>query len=673
MRLEQPDRAKESKPLINSIVDAATCHVTVEKQPNQRKASFWKATLVPENQLVSARVAIFMTDAAGEFPILADLPSDRDGSCSRVFRLPSPPSRVVFSVQPASAADRGVTCRFALVPLKEKAELLLSKIKGLARRPSQWIGKWRHFTAAPMPLSFRKTWQERETAETQCARLLAMYDSADERTRIRLLLAAASTPLPGLKLVLLERTGGACPSIRIVSASIESGTFSLKKAGQIGLVAITGQEERSPAQQIAEWLLLEEPDAVIFANDTGSFAELGPALLVAALQHPGVTMSTGDYLTPAADGQFRWVALPAFSRVLLQELNYINGAGAFVWDQKVATLFAGLPSDALTLSGLARQLSRGNPDAAFHHVPRAVFVCQDAPLRTSRNVPHSGDEATDQKVVDSKHRISIIIPTKDRLDTLPPLVNRLLPLLGEHMELIIIDNGSRHPDVLTFLTQAGEHPNVQVVRIEVPFNFADQCNRGRALATGGVIIFLNDDISFDDPTVFFTLDHAARRPEIGCVGAWLLYPTGRIQHAGVIIGTNGVCQHEYLGLHPDAAEVDDPRFHATHDVAAVTGACLAVRAETFDAAGGFDPAYAVTLNDIDLCLRVRRLGLINIVMRNVVLTHYESLSRGLDSKTSQMLRLNQEVSLFCRAWQQTLVMGDPYRSPLLSDEASRLR
>jgi GT2 family glycosyltransferase len=673
MRRKQPDTARKNQPLLNSIIDSVSHCIVLQEAPDLCDGLFWKATVVAENRLVSARVAIIMRDGEDEFPILADLPSDRDGSYSRIFRLPSAPSRVAFQVQPASAVDQGLTYRFEHVRFKEQTQLLLSKIKGAAGRPSQWLGKWRHFTAASMPLSFRRSDQENETPEAQCVRLQAMYDHPDEQARIRLLLASARNPLPSLKLVLLERTGGPEPSIRILSARIESATFVLNQVSQIDHVVLVSGDDNLPARQIVERLLAEEPDAVIFASDSGTLTELGPALLLAALQSPGVAMATGDYLTPAADSLLRWVALPSFSRVLLQESNYISGAGALVWDQKVATLFAGLKTEALTLSGLARALSQDSLDSAFNHVPRAVFICRNASLPALGNVLQPGRELTNQMAADSKHRISIIIPTKDRADTLPPLVNRLLPLLDRHMELIIVDNGSRQPDVLGFLKQAGGHVHVQVVRIDTPFNFANLCNRGRAQATGDVIVFLNDDIAFNDPTVFSKLAASARRPELGCVGAWLIYPTGKIQHAGMIIGTNGVCQHEYAGLSPDAPDVDDPRFHATHDVAAVTGACLAVRAEIFDAAGGFDPAYAVTLNDIDLCLRVRRLGLINIVMRDVVLTHHESLSRGLDSKTSQMVRLNLEVSLFCRTWCETLLVGDPYRSPLFRDESSSLR
>src|SRR5262249_26371670 len=138
-------------------------------------------------------------------------------------------------------------------------------------------------------------------------------------------------------------------------------------------------------------------------------------------------------------------------------------------------------------------------------------------------------------------------------------------------------------------------------------------------------------------------------PGVGCVGALLLYPDHRVQHAGIVLGIRGLAGHAFRGL-PSREAGDGQRLRAVHEVTAVTGACLAVRASVFDEAGGFDEELEVTLNDVDFCLRMRQQGYRNLLTPHAVLIHRESSSRGLDTTRTKLARLARETGIFWRKW-----------------------
>jgi len=189
-----------------------------------------------------------------------------------------------------------------------------------------------------------------------------------------------------------------------------------------------------------------------------------------------------------------------------------------------------------------------------------------------------------------------------------------------------------------------------------PFNFAVMNNLGAAKATGKVLVFLNDDVEpLDSDWLGAMLAHA-NRPEVGAVGAKLVYPSGAIQHAGIVIGIMEGAGHLHRNTFGSANWNWLP---FTRNVCAVTGACLAMRKSVFDELGGFDESFPENYNDVDLCLRARQAGYEVIVEPAAILRHYECQSRQAG------VRLEERYT-FERRWAAWLERGDPFYSPHLS-------
>jgi len=201
------------------------------------------------------------------------------------------------------------------------------------------------------------------------------------------------------------------------------------------------------------------------------------------------------------------------------------------------------------------------------------------------------------------------------------------------------------------------------VPYEAPFNFARMNNLGASAAKGEVLLFLNDDV---EPLTGDWLDRMAaqaQRSEVGVVGAKLLYPSGAIQHAGIVIGIMDGAAHagRYRKRVAHWGWLD-----LTRNVSAVTGACLAVRRQVFEELGGFDARFAVNYNDVDFCLRAREAGYQVIYEAGAVLRHYEARTRLAVVRYDEREKFHEQ-------WWQVLAAGDPYYNPNLThdrDDAS---
>jgi O-antigen biosynthesis protein len=194
------------------------------------------------------------------------------------------------------------------------------------------------------------------------------------------------------------------------------------------------------------------------------------------------------------------------------------------------------------------------------------------------------------------------------------------------------------------------------VRYSGRFDFAAMNNLGAKAAKGDVLVFLNDDVQPLSSEWLEALVAQAQRPEVGVVGALLLYPNGAIQHAGIVLGING-----YAG-HPRRGSFDGgfwPWTTVTRNVSAVTGACLAIRRELFEQLGGFDPKFPVNYNDVDLCLRAGQAGYQVILEAAARLSHFESRTRVRGVKW-------EELDLFAERWGEQIARGDPYYNPNLT-------
>jgi len=160
----------------------------------------------------------------------------------------------------------------------------------------------------------------------------------------------------------------------------------------------------------------------------------------------------------------------------------------------------------------------------------------------------------------------------------------------------------------------------------------------------------------------------AVRPEVGVVGAKLLYPDGRVQHAGVVLGVGGVAAHSGSGLSRHSSGYFG-RSLLRSAVSAVTGACLVVRKSIYEELGGLDEeSLPVAFNDVDFCLKSLDAGYRNIWTPHAELFHRESASRGLDTCPEKSERFRQEVDHMWRKWKEIL-KRDKFYNENLSLEA----
>ncbi|MDR1765759.1 MAG: glycosyltransferase [Lachnospiraceae bacterium] len=211
-------------------------------------------------------------------------------------------------------------------------------------------------------------------------------------------------------------------------------------------------------------------------------------------------------------------------------------------------------------------------------------------------------------------------------------------------------------------------PCVRVVewKPEAPaFNFPAINNYGARAARGEYFLFLNNDTEVIAPPFLEEMLGYCQRPDVGAVGARLLYRDGTIQHAGVVVGFGGIAGHTFIGLH----EAENSYFHramCAQDYSAVTAACMMTKGDVFFTVGGFSEELAVAFNDIDYCMKVRSSGKLVVYNPYAALWHYESKSRGLEDTPEKVARFNREVAIFAGKWPDILRDGDPYYNPNLT-------
>jgi GT2 family glycosyltransferase len=266
---------------------------------------------------------------------------------------------------------------------------------------------------------------------------------------------------------------------------------------------------------------------------------------------------------------------------------------------------------------------------------------------------------------------SIIIPTRDYVDLLETCLTSLerLPPQSRH-EIVIVDNGSVEPRTLDLFRRLEREGRARIIAQPGEFNFATLINAGAAAAKGELLCLVNNDIEALDGDWLHSMAAYAGRPDVGAVGARLIYPDGVIQHAGVALGIGGAAGHVEKGAVP-RPDHPDPWYSLDREVSAVTGACLLVAREKFFAVGGMDAeTFAVDFNDIDLCLRLRDSGWRSIYCAAAVLIHHESRSRGKRRKGDALNRFNAELAALRARW-KTDKVRDPHHSTLFRRASER--
>ncbi|WP_410474886.1 glycosyltransferase family 2 protein [Guyparkeria sp. TX1] len=262
--------------------------------------------------------------------------------------------------------------------------------------------------------------------------------------------------------------------------------------------------------------------------------------------------------------------------------------------------------------------------------------------------------------------VSLVIPTRDGVEILRPCVDAILERTDyPNLEVLVVDNESRCPETLAYLDELKRDARVRVLEWHRPFNFSAINNHAVAQARGDLIGLVNNDIEPINPDWLDEMVRQACRPEIGCVGAKLYYPNGRIQHAGVILGIGGVAGHghkHFPGEHPGYFS----RLKLAHNVSAVTAACLLVRRSVYDQVGGLDEEnLPVAYNDVDFSLKVREAGYRNLWTPYAEAYHHESVSRGGRDTPEKRRRFKGEITYMRTRWGKALD-NDPAYNPNLT-------
>lgn len=256
-----------------------------------------------------------------------------------------------------------------------------------------------------------------------------------------------------------------------------------------------------------------------------------------------------------------------------------------------------------------------------------------------------------------KKKLAIIIPTRDRVDYLAPCIESIRKNLScsQRCELIILDNRSEQAVTKQYLRFLESTGNVKILGRDEDFNWSRLNNYAVRQTDAEHLLFMNNDMvvlseGFDEQ-VCGLLD----RRDVGVVGARLLYEDGTMQHAGVAIGVGGIAGHVGLG-DPAGHGVYAEIANLDHNVGCVTGAFLGVSRATFESVKGFDEeALKIAFNDVDFCLKVRRIGKRIVYTPSITCYHYESVSRGYDSDDPvKAERANAEKLIVQRRWGTSL-------------------
>jgi GT2 family glycosyltransferase len=262
-----------------------------------------------------------------------------------------------------------------------------------------------------------------------------------------------------------------------------------------------------------------------------------------------------------------------------------------------------------------------------------------------------------------KHRplVSVIIPTVDSPGLIRNCVEGLLEKTDyPDKEVILVDSGTTDPTTLSLYREWSSSSGVSIIPFNEPFNYSMACNLGASFARGENLLFLNNDIEIVDPGWLEELVRWAQLPGVGVVGTKLLYPDGKIQHAGIVLSdfTRHIFyqKHDELATAPTCAIFGTPSIY--RNVTALTGACHLLRRSLFDEIGGYDTRCFIAGSDIILCLRASKLGYRNLYTPHAALIHHESSTRVRSDPGDDLLLLAQ--------WLRELgLQEDPFFHPEL--------
>ncbi|MDW5315341.1 glycosyltransferase family 2 protein [Rhizobium sp. PL01] len=291
------------------------------------------------------------------------------------------------------------------------------------------------------------------------------------------------------------------------------------------------------------------------------------------------------------------------------------------------------------------------------HVPRVLLhrLTARLPAQPSRPKKPLGET-----------KVSVIIPTRDRADLLSVCLDGLFNgTRADDLDVIVMDNESREPETEALFARYANDRRFRRLPMPGPFNFSRACNLGVAQARYELTLLLNNDVNPIDPGWLDQMVAELDDPNAGASGAFLLFPDGYAQHAGVTLGSGSVARHSFHFRHPRAGE-DYGLMAQRQEMSAVTGACLLTRRSLWQQVGGMnEEQLAVAFNDVDYCLKLRDIGKAIVWTPHARLIHHESVSRGGDDTPEKLARFASEEKYMHECWGDAL-RNDPFYNPNVS-------
>lgn len=531
-----------------------------------------------------------------------------------------------------------------------------------------------------------KVWRRQHVPSSEnLHRMRAEAERLVEPEIMTVVLTVGGTDEEGLRETIESLRSQTYPHWRLLVIGEVSRSSVLE--GQVG--RCSGGDSRiqfkiiSVIDRVAEYVLAEVPGKFVsFLSEDCCLSPDAISVVVMQIQDsPDLDFFYSDEDIASRNGEL--VApffKPGWSPDLLMGMNYI---GHFcVMRKKILADLGGGWGDVWH-DGLYHLVLRCTEETnRVRRIPRVLCHCRaaignssdhdclsaEAQMKSLRNALHRrGERAAVSCIGPDKFRlafqltgtplVSIIIPTRDRGDLLRQCIRSVEQLTAyPRYEIIVIDNDSRAQESHEYLAEVSERWAVH--RFPGEFNFSHINNYGAAKARGEFLLFLNDDTQVVSPGWLGVMVAQGQRVGVGAVGAKLLYPSGRIQHAGVVLGVRGTAGHAFRHLLGDR-EYCHGLSSVMRNCSAVTAACALVSAETFAKIGGFEPRLKVEYNDVDLCLRLIRDGYRIIYTPDAVLIHHENASR----KGGRDL---EDEEFFLSRWGESIRQGDPYYNPHLS-------
>jgi O-antigen biosynthesis protein len=400
--------------------------------------------------------------------------------------------------------------------------------------------------------------------------------------------------------------------------------------------------------------------------------------------YPDALAVYGDLDFLADDGRLWPLAFPAFDYERMLEQGYCAHLFAVRRDALIATIAARpdnlyrlfnclldhtsprqanilhLPGTLATMPKLNRAKASSQLSTASHMHLRARGIGAEVTEQQGNLFP-----AVRIKRPIPQQRVTVIIPTRERSSLLRTCLDSIAPAIRRcRADILVVDNDSADPETVNFLADLPRR-GIRTLRIEGPFNFARLNNQAAATLDSDILCLLNNDIEASSDDWLEEMLTRLTEPDVGAVGALLTWPGGVVQHGGVVLGMNFSVAHAFTDRFSD-----DPGFLdqllVARECSAITAACLATRRSDYLAIGGMDEArFAVALNDVDYCLRLREAGKRIVFTPHAKLVHAESVSRGTDNRADRRDRFEHELNLLRARWGESL-SDDPTYNPQLS-------